>query len=177
MSSIQTIYLAGGCYWGMQELFRQMYGITATKVGFTGGHVVNAAYREVSTGTTGHAETLKVEFDSEKISLSQILFEFFRIHNPTTPNQQGNDMGSQYRSAIFYCNAEKKNLAQAVINWVNQTGQWGAPIVTELTAFKGFYPAEEKHQRYLEKIPDGYTCHFRRNLDLQESLFKYHSAD
>ncbi len=170
--SIQTIYLAGGCYWGMEELFRHIPGVVSTQVGFSGGHIANVSYREVTTGTTGHAETLRVDFDTSQLSLAHLLFEFFRIHNPTTLNQQGNDLGSQYRSAIFYLNAEQRKTAESVIAAVNASNQWGAPVVTQLSSFNGFYPAEEKHQKYLMKVPDGYTCHFRRNADLGESDFQ-----
>jgi len=169
--SIRTLYLAGGCYWGMEELFRQIPGVVSTEVGFSGGHVVNVSYREVTAGTTGHAETLRVDFDTEQVTLAHLLFEFFRIHNPTTPNQQGNDRGSQYRSAIFYLDAEQRKTAEAVIAAVNASGELGAPLVTQVTSFNGFYPAEEKHQKYLVKVPDGYTCHFRRQADLGESTF------
>jgi methionine-S-sulfoxide reductase len=165
MQNIQTIYLAGGCYWGMEELFRVIPGVIQTQVGFSGGHVPNVAYREVTTGTTGHAETLMVQFDGDRISLRKLLFEFFRLHNPTKPNQQGNDIGTQYRSAIFYQNAAQELIAKEVIDVVNRSGQWGSPVVTEVMLFKGFYPAEEKHQKYIMKYHDGYTCHFRRDLN------------
>lgn len=161
----ETAYLAGGCYWGMEELFRALPGILETEVGFSGGHIANVAYREVTTGTTGHAETLKVVFDPEIFSYRDVLFEFFRIHNPTKPNQQGNDIGTQYRSVIFYVNDPQKETALAVIAQVDHSGVWQAPIVTEVTPFKNFYAAEERHQKYLMKVPDGYTCHFRRNFD------------
>jgi methionine-S-sulfoxide reductase len=169
MKKIQTIYLAGGCYWGMEELFRAIPGVTQTQVGFSGGHIANVAYREVTTGTTGHAEALMVEFDVDQISLRTLLFEFFRIHNPTKLNQQGNDIGTQYRSVIFYADAEQEQMAKEVIAKVNDSGQWGAPVVTELAPFKAFYPAEEKHQKYIMKFPDGYTCHYRRDIDFGET--------
>lgn len=169
MKKIQTIYLAGGCYWGMEELFRAIPGVTQTQVGFSGGHIANVAYREVTTGTTGHAEALMVEFDVDRISLRTLLFEFFRIHNPTKLNQQGNDIGTQYRSVIFYSDAEQEEMAKEVIAKVNDSGQWGAPAVTELAPFKAFYPAEEKHQKYIMKFPDGYTCHYRRDIDFGET--------
>ncbi len=169
MKNLQKIHLAGGCYWGMEELFRHMPGVVATKVGFSGGHIANVAYREVTTGTTGHAETLMVEFDADKVSLKHLLFEFFRVHNPTKPNQQGNDIGTQYRSTIFYANDEQKVMAEQVIASVNASGQWGMPVVTKLEPFQAFYPAEEKHQKYIMHFPDGYTCHHRRNLDLGET--------
>jgi methionine-S-sulfoxide reductase len=165
--STEIAYLAGGCYWGMEELFRTLPGVLETQVGFSGGHIANVAYREVTTGTTGHAETLKVIFDPAETTYRELLFEFFRVHNPTKPNQQGNDIGTQYRSAIFYLDESQKETALAVIAQVDQSGAWQAPIVTEVTPFKNFYPAEEKHQKYLMKVPDGYTCHFRRNLDFE----------
>jgi len=167
--STQTAYLAGGCYWGMEELFRALPGVIQTEVGFSGGHIANVAYREVTTGTTGHAETLKVVFDPAIITYRDLLFEFFRIHNPTKPNQQGNDIGTQYRSAIFYLDEAQKETALSVIAQVDRSGVWQAPVVTEVTPFKNFYAAEEKHQKYLMKVPDGYTCHFRRDFDFGES--------
>ena len=167
--STQITYLAGGCYWGMEELFRALPGVIQTEVGFSGGHIANVAYREVTTGTTGHAETLKVVFDPAIITYRDLLFEFFRIHNPTKPNQQGNDTGTQYRSAIFYLNEAQKETALSVIAQVDRSGVWQAPIVTEVTPFKNFYSAEEKHQKYLMKVPDGYTCHFRRDFDFGEA--------
>ena len=168
MNQLQTIYLAGGCYWGMEELFRVIPGVINTQVGFSGGHIANVSYREVTTGTTGHAETLMIQFNSEQVTLRHLLFEFFRLHNPTKLNQQGNDIGTQYRSVIFYCNEDQKIIAESVIDKVNESGDWGSPLVTELTPFNNFYPAEEKHQKYIMKYPDGYTCHFRRDLVLGE---------
>ena len=168
MNQLQTIYLAGGCYWGMEELFRVIPGVTKTQVGFSGGHIANVSYREVTTGTTGHAETLMIQFNSEQVTLRHLLFEFFRLHNPTKLNQQANDIGTQYRSVIFYCNEDQKIIAESVIDKVNESGDWGSPLVTELTPFNNFYPAEEKHQKYIMKYPDGYTCHFRRDLVLGE---------
>lgn len=166
----ETAYLAGGCYWGMEELFRTLPGVIETEVGFSGGHIANVAYREVTTGTTGHAETLKIVFDTTVLSYRDLLFEFFRIHNPTKLNQQGNDIGTQYRSAIFYISEDQKETALAVITQVEKSRLWQAPIVTEVTPFKNFYPAEEKHQKYLMKVPDGYNCHFRRDFDFGETL-------
>jgi methionine-S-sulfoxide reductase len=168
MKKLQVVYLAGGCYWGMEELFRNLPGVIDTKVGFCGGHIPNVAYREVTTGTTGHAETLMVTFDEGQTTLRHLLFEFFRIHNPTKINQQGNDIGTQYRSAIFYTDSEQRRIAEEVISSVNDSNEWIAPVVTELTPFNNFYPAEEKHQKYIMKFPEGYTCHFRRNFNLGE---------
>ena len=169
MNKLQVIYLAGGCYWGMEELFRKLPGVVSTQVGFSGGHIANVGYREVTTGTTGHAETLMVVFDENLTTLRHLLFEFFRIHNPTKLNQQGNDIGTQYRSAIFYLDAEQKHVAEEVIKVVNATGHWKAPVVTELIPFQAFYPAHEAHQQYILKFPEGYTCHYRRNFDFGES--------
>ena len=168
MKKLQVVYLAGGCYWGMEELFRNLPGVIDTKVGFCGGHIPNVAYREVTTGTTGHAETLMVTFDEGQTTLRHLLFEFFRIHNPTKINQQGNDIGTQYRSAIFYTDSEQRRIAEEVISSVNDSNEWIAPVVTEVTPFNNFYPAEEKHQKYIMKFPEGYTCHFRRNFNLGE---------
>ena len=169
MKNLQKLYIAGGCYWGMEELFRHMPGVVTTQVGFSGGHIANVAYREVTTGTTGHAETLMLKFDPDQVTLMHLLFEFFRVHNPTKPNQQGNDIGTQYRSAIFYQNEAQKAAAEQVIATVNASGQWGMPVVTELEGFQAFYPAEDKHQKYIMQFPDGYTCHHRRNFDLGET--------
>ena len=163
-----TAYLAGGCYWGMEELFRTMPGVLETQVGFSGGHIANVGYREVTTGTTGHAETLMLRFDPAQVHYQHLLFEFFRLHNPTKPNQQGNDIGSQYRSVIFYVDEAQRQTALTVMQAVNASGEWKAPVVTELVPFKAFYPAEEKHQKYILKYPDGYTCHFRRDFNLGE---------
>ena len=167
-SPLETAYLAGGCYWGMEELFRVIPGVIQTQVGFSGGHIANVSYREVTTGETGHAETLMVVFNPAEVSYQHLLFEFFRIHNPTMANRQGNDIGSQYRSAIFYTNEAQRKIALEVIATVDASNEWQAPVVTEVTAFKAFYPAEEKHQQYLMKVPEGYTCHFRRSFKLGE---------
>ena len=169
MNHLHTLYLAGGCYWGMEELFRTKPGVINTQVGFSGGHIAHVGYREVTTGTTGHAETLMIQFDPDKTTLRHLLFEFFRMHNPTTQNQQGNDIGTQYRSVIFYGDEGQKVTAREVIKSVTQSAEWGAPIVTELVPFQAFYPAEEKHQQYLMKYPDGYTCHYRRNFNFGET--------
>lgn len=171
MNKLQVVYLAGGCYWGMEELFRKIPGVVETQVGFCGGHIPNVGYREVTTGTTGHAETLMVCFDSEYVNLHHLLFEFFRIHNPTQLNQQGNDIGSQYRSAIFYVDDEQKRIAEKVIEAVDSSGDWRAPVVTEITPFKAFYPAHEAHQKYIMNYPEGYTCHYRRDFVLGEPAF------
>tara|TARA_B100000035_G_C21036250_1_gene571137 strand:- start:757 stop:1260 length:504 start_codon:yes stop_codon:yes gene_type:complete len=160
-----VIFLAGGCYWGLEKLLLDLPGINTTEVGFVGGHIKNVCYKEVTRGDTGHAETVKVNFDSSKLKLQDLLRYFFKIHDPTTLNQQGNDRGSQYRSAIFYTNDNQKIIAKEVIRLINQSSAWKASIVTEIKRFDAFYPAEESHQKYLQKNPDGYSCHFVRKLN------------
>ena len=163
-SKNDVIYLAGGCYWGLEKLLIDLSGVNETEVGFVGGHIKNVCYKEVTKGDTGHAETVKVNFDSSKLSLEDLLRYFFKIHDPTMLNQQGNDRGSQYRSAIFYTNDNQEMIAKEVIQLVNQSSSWNATIVTEINKFEAFYPAEESHQKYLIKNPDGYSCHFVRKL-------------
>ncbi len=165
----QTAYLAGGCFWGVQELLRQIPGVLTTEVGYTGGDTPNAVYEQVKTGRTGHAEALKIVFDPHQLSYRHLLFEFFRIHDPTTRNQQGNDIGTPYRSAIFYLNEAQQRCAEEVINTVNASGEWQAPVVTEVVPFKEFFRAEEYHQQYLIKHRGGYTCHYVRRMKLGES--------
>jgi len=164
----QTAYLAGGCFWGMEELVRQIPGVLETEVGYTGGDKPDAHYEQVKTGKTGHAESLKVVFDPQLLSYRHLLFEFFRMHNPTTPNRQGNDSGTQYRSAIFYLDEKQKHTAEEVIITVDGAGDWQAKVITEVVPFKEFYRAEEYHQKYLVKNRGGYTCHYMRRLDLGE---------
>jgi len=167
-TTTQTAYLAGGCFWGMQELVRQIPGVLETEVGYTGGDTPNASYEIVKTGRSGHAESLKIVFDPAKLTYRHLLFEFFRMHNPTTKNQQGNDIGTQYRSAIFYLDEEQKRTAEEVIRTVDASGEWGAKVVTEVAPFKEFWRAEDYHQDYLVKHPHGYTCHFNRRFRLGE---------
>lgn len=167
-NNTQTTYLAGGCFWGMEELVRQIPGVIATEVGYCGGSAETATYEHVKTGKTGHAEALKVVFDSARLSYSHLLFEFFRMHNPTTPNQQGNDIGSQYRSVIFYVDEAQHHIAASVTKTVDASQAWRAPVVTEIVPFRAFFRAEDYHQRYLIKHPHGYTCHYVRQLDLGE---------
>ena len=164
----QTAYLAGGCFWGMEELVRQIPGVLATEVGYTGGVTPDAHYDQVKTGKTGHAESLKVVFDPQQLSYRHLLFEFFRMHNPTTRNRQGNDTGTQYRSAIFYLDEEQKRIAEEVIHTVDASGEWQAKVVTEVVPFQEFYRAEEYHQKYLIKNRGGYTCHYIRWMNLGE---------
>lgn len=164
----QTAYLAGGCFWGMEELLRELPGVLSTEVGYSGGTVQNPVYEQIKTGRTGHAETVKITFDTHQLSYRHLLFEFFRIHDPTTHNQQGNDLGTQYRSAIFYLDAEQQSVAQYVIEDVDASGEWLSPVVTEVIPYEKFYRAEEYHQKYLLKNQGGYTCHFIRPMQLGE---------
>lgn len=155
--------LAGGCFWGMEEIIRKIPGVTDTVVGYTGGEIENPTYEMVCTGTTNHAESVQIEFDNSKLSYEELLGYFFRMHDPTTPNQQGNDKGTQYRSVIFYHSPEQKKIAEEVIKKVNASGKWPRPVVTEVLPARPFYPAEEYHQDYLQKHPNGYTCHWLRD--------------
>jgi peptide-methionine (S)-S-oxide reductase len=154
---IKKTYLAGGCFWGMEELFRKLPGVVETEAGYTGGENENPTYENHS----GHAEALEIVYDDEKISFKQILDFFFCIHNPTTLNQQGNDIGTSYRSAIFYQNESEKTDAQEFIKIVNSSGKWQNNVVTSLESFERFWPAENYHQDYLQKNPGGYTCHLK----------------
>lgn len=160
---LETAILAGGCFWGMEELLKDLDGVVETQVGYTGGKVKNPIYKIVSAGFSGHAESVKVTFDPKKISYEEILKYFFRIHNPTTRNQQGNDRGTQYRSAIFYLDEQQKNIAFNVINQANRSGVFEKDIVTKIVKAGDFADAEEYHQDYLDKNPRGYTCHFIRD--------------
>jgi len=164
---IETVYLAGGCYWGLEDLLNKIPGVVNTSVGFSGGHVKNVCYREVTTGTTGHAETVKVDFNSDVLSFTDLLVFFFKIHDPTTLNQQGNDMGTQYRSAIFGTSHEQILLAEDLIKKIDASGVFKNKITTEVNTFNSFFPADENHQKYLQKYPDGYTCHFLRDINIK----------
>jgi len=155
--------LAGGCFWGMEDLIRGINGVIETTVGYTGGSVPNATYPIVSAGTSGHAEAIEVVFDPQVLSYAELLGWFFRMHDPTTLNRQGNDVGSQYRSAIFVHSAEQRKTAQSVIDEVNRSKKWSKPIVTRIESASVFYPAEDYHQDYLVKNPGGYTCHYIRD--------------
>jgi peptide methionine sulfoxide reductase msrA/msrB len=154
---------AGGCFWGMEDILRGIPGVIDTEVGYTGGHTENPTYADVHTGTTGHAEAIRVVFDPKRISYAEILGYFFRMHDPTTMNRQGNDVGSQYRSAIFYHDEAQRETAERVKAEVDRSGKWGKPIVTEIVPAGPFYTAEAYHQDYLEKHPGGYTCHWLRD--------------
>ena len=150
--------LAGGCFWGMQDLIRKRPGVISTRVDYTGGIVRNATYRNHD----GHAEAIEIIFDPSQVSYREILEFFFQIHDPTTRNRQGNDIGTSYRSAIFYVSDEQKRIAEDTIADVNASGLWPGKVVTELAPVGDFWEAEPEHQDYLERIPNGYTCHFVR---------------
>lgn len=157
MASEKAI-LAGGCFWGMEDLFRKLPGVESTSVGYSGGDVKNATYRNHGT----HAEALAITFDRAQLSYRELLEFFFKIHNPTTKNRQGNDVGTSYRSVIFYLNEEQKETAQQLISEMNASGIWPGPIITEVVAAGDFWDAEEEHQDYLQKHKNGYTCHYIR---------------
>jgi len=156
--SNERAVLAGGCFWGMQDLLRRYPGVISTRVGYTGGDIPNATYRNHA----GHAEAIEIIFDPSNISYRKILEFFFQIHDPTTRNRQGNDVGDSYRSAIFYTSDEQKRVAEETIADVNAAGLWPGKVVTEIVPAREFWEAEPEHQDYLERIPNGYTCHFVR---------------
>lgn len=158
MSDYKKAYIAGGCFWGMEDLFRTRPGIKDTEVGYIGGENENPTYKN----HPGHAEGIELTYDPNETSFREILDYFFRIHNPTTIDRQGNDRGSSYRSAIFFQNDEEKKDAEDIINIVNDSGKWEAAVVTTLEPYSTFWKAEPGHQDYLVRIPNGYTCHFER---------------
>ena len=158
MSIYKKAYIAGGCFWGMEDLFRTRPGIKDTEVGYIGGENENPTYRN----HPGHAEGIELTYDPDETSFREILDYFFRIHNPTTIDRQGNDRGSSYRSAIFLQNEEEKKDAEDIIKIVNLSGKWEGNVVTTLEPYSTFWKAEPEHQDYLVRIPNGYTCHFER---------------
>lgn len=155
--------LAGGCFWGVEEILRKIPGIVKTEVGYTGGKGAAPTYETVKTGTTGHAEAVQIHFDPKKISYEEVLGYFFRLHDPTQLNRQENDIGTQYRSAIFYHNDEQKKIAERVKEKVDTSGKWKKKVVTQIVPFEHWYPAESYHQDYLQKNPGGYNCHYLRD--------------
>ena len=154
----ETAILAGGCFWGVQDLIRKRPGVLSTRVGYSGGDVANATYRHHGT----HAEAIEIVFDPARISYRELLEFFFQIHDPSTKNRQGNDVGMSYRSAIFYADDEQRRIAADTIADVDASGLWPGPVVTELAPAGPFWEAEPEHQDYLERIPWGYTCHYVR---------------
>jgi peptide methionine sulfoxide reductase msrA/msrB len=159
----ETAILAGGCFWGMEEIIRKIPGVTKTTVGYSGGTTADPTYEDVCTGATGHAESIEVVFDSSRLSYEMLLDYFFRMHDPTTLNRQHNDVGTQYRSAVFYTSDAQRKTAEAVKAKWDKSGKFNRPITTEVTAAGKFYSAEEYHQKYLVKHPGGYTCHVLRD--------------
>jgi peptide methionine sulfoxide reductase msrA/msrB len=161
--TVDTVVLAGGCFWGMEELLRKIPGVISTEVGYAGGTTSHPTYNDVKRGTTGHAESVQIIFDPKKLSFEDLLEKwFFKMHDPTTQNRQGNDVGTQYRSAIFVTSPEQRKVAEMVKARVDKSGKWKRPVVTEIVDAGPFTLAEDYHQKYLEKNPGGYTCHFMR---------------
>jgi peptide-methionine (S)-S-oxide reductase len=159
MKSEKHAYLAGGCFWGMEKYLRTLEGVIDTKVGYVGGAKETATYKQITTGTTGHAETVEVIYDANKLSYRELIKFFFRIHDPTTLNRQKNDIGTQYRSSIFTSNEDEKKQIQDIINKLDNAEYFSSKIVTKIEPFESFYLAEDYHQDYLEKNPGGYNCH------------------
>lgn len=157
-TNTERAVLAGGCFWGMQDLIRKLPGVISSRVGYTGGDIPNATYPNHGT----HAEGIEVIFNPEQITYRQLLEFFFQIHDPTTPNQQGNDRGMSYRSAIYYTSDEQAEIAKQTIEDVNQSGLWPGKVVTEVEPVGDFWEAEPEHQDYLQHYPTGYTCHYIR---------------
>jgi peptide-methionine (S)-S-oxide reductase len=158
MSNTERAVLAGGCFWGMEDLIRKLPGVVSTRVGYTGGDVDNATYRNHGT----HAEGIEIGFDPTQMTYRRLLEFFFQIHDPTTMNQQGNDRGISYRSAIYYVDEDQKSVAEETIKDVDASGLWPSKVITELDPVSEFWEAEPEHQDYLERVPHGYTCHFIR---------------
>jgi methionine-S-sulfoxide reductase len=163
MQGTKVATLAGGCFWGVQELIRKLPGVVESTVGYTGGTTADPTYEQVHTGRTGHAEAVQIVYDPRQISYEALLRYFFRLHDPTTKNRQGNDLGTQYRSAIFYHDEEQRAVAERVKAEVDHSGKWRRPLTTEIVPATRFYPAEAYHQDYLQKNPGGYTCHYLRD--------------
>jgi methionine-S-sulfoxide reductase len=159
----EVAVLAGGCFWGMEDLLRKIPGVIATEVGYTGGWLKDPTYHDTHDSKSGHAESVKIVFDPRKLSYEDLLERwFFRMHDPTTLNRQGNDRGTQYRSAIFYTSEAQRKAAEAVKERAGRSGLWKQPVVTEIVPSSTWYSAEDYHQDYLEKNPGGYSCHFMR---------------
>ena len=155
---METITLGAGCFWCVEAVFKDLKGVSSVESGYMGGHTDNPTYNEVCSGTTGHAEVAKIEFDPSVVNLQTILSVFFRTHDPTTLNRQGNDVGTQYRSAIFYHNQDQKDISEQIIAELNQTGAYPNPIVTEVSKASKYYPAEDYHQNYLANNPQNPYC-------------------
>jgi methionine-S-sulfoxide reductase len=172
LSKLETATLAAGCFWGTEEFFRKIPGVVETQVGFTGGTTANVKYEDTHDGHTGHAESVEIKFEPSKVTYSQLLDSFFKMHDPTTKNRQGNDTGSQYRSAIFYHSEKQKQEALDFIKKVDASHAWPKPVVTEVVEAKKFWPAEEIHQKYLVKNPGGYDNHYLRKISFEPATKK-----
>jgi len=159
----ETATLAGGCFWCLEAVYDELRGVESVESGYIGGQKPNPTYNQVCDGDTGHAEVVQIKYDADVVSFSELLDVFFTIHDPTTLNRQGNDVGTSYRSAIFYHSDEQRRTAERVKASVDKSGKWKSPVVTEIVAAKEFWPAEEEHQSYLQKHPGGYTCHYLRD--------------
>lgn len=157
-SNIETAILGAGCFWCIETIFQKLNGVTSVQSGYSGGHIKNPAYKEVCNGTTGHAEVARIEFDSSIISFTEILEVFWKVHDPTTLNRQGGDVGTQYRSAIFYTSSEQKETAELLLKQLSESGVYADPIVTEITEFDIFYPAEDYHNDYFNQHGDEGYC-------------------
>lgn len=165
---MKTATFAAGCFWGTEEFFRKIPGVVSTDVGYTGGSLANPKYEDTHDSKSGHAESVEVVYDPKKVSFEHLMDQFFKMHDPTTPNRQGNDAGSQYRSAIFYHDDEQKKEAEAFVKKVNASHAWKAPVATEVAAAKKFWLAEDYHQHYLVKNPGGYDNHYLRTIDFDK---------
>ena len=161
---LETATFAAGCYWGTEKYFEKLPGVVSTRVGFTGGQTPNPQYEDMHDGHTGHAESVEIQFDPKQISFEKLMEEFYRIHDPTTKDRQGNDRGTQYRSAIFYHGPKQKQEALALKARVEKSGAWKAPITTEISEAKTFWPGPPEHQKYLDNNLNGYDNHKRRDL-------------
>ena len=162
-STAGVAVVAAGCFWGVEHLFKHLEGVRSTEVGYTGGIAVNPSYHEVCTGGTGHAEAVRIEFDPAVVSYAEVLRFFFRLHDPTTLNRQHNDVGTQYRSAIFAATPEQRRVAEQIVREENESGRFRNPVVTEVADLETFWSAEEDHQNYLDNNPNGYNCHILRD--------------
>ena len=169
---LETATFAAGCFWGTEEFFRKLPGVVETRVGYTGGKTSSPKYDDMHDGHTGHAESVEIKFDPEKVSYIRLLDQFFKMHDPTTLNAQGNDVGTQYRSAIFYHDEKQRKDSEDFVTKVNHSRAWKKPVVTEVAKASKFWPAEEYHQKYLIKNPGGYDNHYLRKLDFDAVTFK-----
>lgn len=159
----EVAVVGGGCFWGVEYLYKQLAGVVSTEVGYAGGEAVAPSYRAVCTGTTGHAEAVRITYDPARVSYADVLRYFFRLHDPTTPNRQHNDRGTQYRSLILAMSPEQRRVAEQVVGEEDASGRWPRPVVTEVADLGRFWPAEDYHQDYLDKNPHGYNCHILRD--------------